>query len=101
MRNIKNKYFIQTMDSSEYLSTSIQITAKQYWKEFENCKKYMNDHNSSLSEEDKEYYGYRYEDEFREEETFKSIDRIFYLGGSTVFLTQLTCKDGYTFTNRR
>lgn len=94
------RYFIQVDTSSDYLSGTIQITAKDFWCEFENCKRTMNDHNEHLDEEEKEYNSYEIDKKVEKLAHSTSTEYAFYLGGTNVYLTEIKCDEGYCFKKK-
>jgi len=101
MKRIVNKYFYQIDVLDDYDSEETQLTAEQYWKEFNNCKKRMEEHNSILAEDEKEFGLYEYDEDTKDCGNYTMTTRRFYFNSCNVYLTQLTCKQGYTFNSRK
>lgn len=101
MKRIVNKYFYEIDVLENYTSEPIQITAEQYWKEFDNCKARMEEHNKDLDEDEKEFGSYEYDEETKDYGNYISIERRFYFSSCNVYLTQYACKSGYTFNHRK
>lgn len=94
------RYFIQIDTTSNYLSNTIQVTSRDFWCEFENCKQVMNDHNEYLTDEEKEYDSYTMEKTETKLAHTTSTEYRFDLVGTIVYLTIVKCDEGYCFKKK-
>lgn len=99
------KFYIQHCNSSDYLSNELQITCKDYWSEFDNCKKYMENHNKQVKEEydeyEQEYMMYNYRETLFEGDNYTKTERIFDFQCHTVYLIEIRCKEGFHFKTKK
>ena len=94
------KYFIQIDTTSNYLSRQQQITCKQFWDEYENCKETMNNHNEYLDGDEKEYDSYTLDKKVQKLEHATSTEYRFDFIGTIVYLTMVQCDEGYKFSKK-
>ena len=91
------KYYLQIDTVNDYLSKQHQISCSQYWSEFDNCRKLMENHNKDCEE----YEQFEYDEQTKEFDNYNQTTRMFTLIGTTVILTEIRCKEGYCFRRKR